>query len=67
MNRHTCTKKKLHKQIILIDIFYNKYKKNLYYSCNINTCKINSNTFKVDSSTPIITKTEGFITKTEAS
>jgi hypothetical protein len=67
MYPHTSTKKKLHKQNILIDIFYSNYRENLYYSCNINTFKVNSNTFNVDSSTPIITKTEGFITKTEAS
>ena len=67
MNTHTSRKNKLHKQIILIDIFYNNHKENLYYNCNINTCKDNSNTFKVDSSTGFITKTDGFITKTEAS
>ena len=66
MNAHTNTKNKLHKQNILIDIFYNNHKENLYYNCNSNTCKSNSNNFKVDS-TPFITKTDGFITKTEAS
>jgi hypothetical protein len=45
MNAHTSTKNKLHKQIILIDIFYNNHKENLYYNCNSNTCKVNSNTF----------------------
>jgi len=50
MSTHTNTKKKLQKQIILIDIFYSKYKENLLYN--------------FDSSTGIITKTEGIITKT---
>ena len=50
MNTHTNTKKKLQKQIILIDIFYNKYKENLLYN--------------FDSSTGIITKTDTIITKT---
>ena len=49
MNTHTSTKKKLNKQIILIDIFYNNHKENLYYSCNSNTFKINSNTCKSNS------------------
>ena len=74
MNTHTYTKNKLHKQIILIDIFYSNYRYNLYFifdsntfKPNSNTFKPNSNTFKGDSTTPIITKTEGFITKTDPS
>jgi len=53
MNPHTSTKKKLQKQIIFIDIFYNKYKENLWYN--------------FDSNTGIITKTDTIITKTGAS
>ena len=50
MNRHTNTKKKLQKQIIFIDIFYNNYKENLWYN--------------LESSTGIITKTDTIILNT---
>jgi len=65
MSTCTSTKKKIQKQIILIDIFYNNYKENLWYNLDSSTGIITKTDTIITKTDTIITKTEGIITKTD--